>query len=69
MAVFKRSTNKHNTSQGNVKNSEHTNAEDPQDENMVQCAHCAIHLPRSEAFLIDGKVYCSKNHIPNQSTL
>ncbi|HQO17527.1 MAG TPA: PP0621 family protein [Methylotenera sp.] len=33
-------------------------------EDMVQCAHCAVHLPRSEAFLVDGKIYCSKNHIP-----
>jgi len=33
-------------------------------EDMVQCAHCAVHLPRSEAFLVNGKIYCSKNHIP-----
>lgn len=33
-------------------------------EDMVQCAHCAVHLPRSEAFLVNGKIYCSKSHIP-----
>lgn len=32
-------------------------------EDMVQCAHCAVHLPRSEAYLINGKMYCCKNHI------
>jgi len=32
-------------------------------ENMVQCAHCAVHLPRSEAFLVDGNFYCSQAHI------
>lgn len=35
-------------------------------ENMVQCASCQVHLPRSEAFLVDGKFYCSKAHIENQ---
>jgi K+ transporter len=34
-------------------------------ENMVQCAACAVHLPRSEAFLVNGSFYCSKSHIPN----
>lgn len=32
-------------------------------ENMVQCATCQVHLPRSEAFLVDGNFYCSKAHI------
>lgn len=32
-------------------------------ENMVQCSKCAVHLPRSEAFLVDGNFYCSKAHI------
>jgi uncharacterized protein len=34
-------------------------------ENMVQCATCAVHLPRSEAFLVNSSFYCSKSHIPN----
>ncbi len=32
-------------------------------EDMVQCSHCAVHLPKSEAFLVNGKIYCSKDHI------
>lgn len=35
-------------------------------EDMVQCAHCAVHLPRSEAFLVGGVIYCSKAHIQNK---
>lgn len=32
-------------------------------EDMVQCCTCQVHLPRSEAFLVNGKFYCSKGHI------
>lgn len=32
-------------------------------ENMVQCCICQIHLPRSEAFMVQGKFYCSHAHI------
>lgn len=35
-------------------------------ENMVQCATCHVHLPRSEAFLVNGNFYCSKAHIENK---
>ena len=35
-------------------------------ENMVQCTTCHVHLPRSEAFLVDGSFYCSKAHIENK---
>jgi len=35
-------------------------------ENMVQCTTCHVHLPRSEAFLVDGNFYCSKAHIENK---
>lgn len=31
--------------------------------NMVQCSTCKVHLPRSEAFLSDGKFYCCEAHI------
>jgi uncharacterized protein len=31
-------------------------------ETMVRCAHCGIHLPRSEALLVGGKTWCSKEH-------
>jgi uncharacterized protein len=33
-------------------------------EDMVQCTSCMVHLPRSEAFLVNGGFYCSKAHIP-----
>jgi len=32
-------------------------------ENMVQCSTCQVHLPRSEAFLVNGNFYCSQAHI------
>ncbi|HEY0841307.1 PP0621 family protein [Methylotenera sp.] len=32
-------------------------------ENMVECDQCHVHLPRSEAFLVEGKFYCSRAHI------
>jgi uncharacterized protein len=35
-------------------------------EDMVQCALCAVHLPRSEAFLVDANFYCSKQHLPKK---
>jgi len=31
-------------------------------EAMVQCAHCGIHLPRSDALLINGQTWCSQEH-------
>lgn len=31
-------------------------------EPMVRCAHCGIHLPRSEALMKDGKTWCSDAH-------
>lgn len=31
-------------------------------EAMVRCAHCGIHLPRSEAVLIQGQTWCSTEH-------
>jgi succinate dehydrogenase/fumarate reductase-like Fe-S protein len=33
-------------------------------EDMVQCISCKVHLPRSEAFLVNGDFYCTKAHIP-----
>lgn len=32
----------------------------PQD--MVSCAHCGVHLPKSESLLVDGKYYCCEAH-------
>jgi uncharacterized protein len=34
----------------------------PVDGELVRCAHCAILLPRSEARLAEGVVYCSEEH-------
>lgn len=31
-------------------------------EQMVRCAHCGIHLPRSEAVLTGGQTWCSREH-------
>ncbi|ANN70298.1 PP0621 family protein [Bordetella bronchialis] len=31
-------------------------------EHMVRCAHCGIHLPRSEATQIGGRTWCSPQH-------
>lgn len=31
-------------------------------EQMVRCAHCGIHLPRSDALLADGRTWCGAEH-------
>lgn len=31
-------------------------------ENMVRCARCGVHLPRSESILSGGQFYCSEEH-------
>lgn len=31
-------------------------------EDMVRCAQCGIHLPRSEAIQADGEFFCSQAH-------
>ncbi|NLC37623.1 MAG: hypothetical protein GX772_14520 [Alcaligenaceae bacterium] len=33
-----------------------------QAEAMVRCQHCGIHLPRSEAFMSNGKTWCGPEH-------
>jgi uncharacterized protein len=32
-------------------------------QDMVACAHCGLHLPRSEAVLGRRALYCSSNHL------
>jgi hypothetical protein len=32
-------------------------------EPMLQCAHCSLHFPASEALMRDGKSYCSEQHL------
>lgn len=36
-------------------------------EAMVQCAHCGVHLPRSEAIAWRGLHYCRRSHLPDDS--
>jgi uncharacterized protein len=31
-------------------------------EDMVRCAQCGVHLPRSESTLSKGKYFCSNEH-------
>ncbi len=31
-------------------------------EDMVRCAQCGVHLPRSEGFLSQGSYFCSDEH-------
>jgi uncharacterized protein len=31
-------------------------------EDMVRCAICGVHLPRSESFISRGKFFCSDEH-------
>lgn len=35
-------------------------------EEMVKCTACAVHLPRSEALLVNDNFYCCKAHIPKK---
>lgn len=32
-------------------------------EDMVRCAHCGVHLPRSEAVMSNGEFFCSAEHM------
>jgi uncharacterized protein len=36
------------------------------DEDMVRCERCGVHLPRSESLLASGKYYCSPEHQPQR---
>lgn len=31
-------------------------------EEMVRCAHCGVYLPRSEALMKEGQLWCSQEH-------
>lgn len=37
-------------------------------EAMVRCAHCGIHLPRSDALLVNDQTWCSQEHARLGST-
>ncbi len=62
IVAFKRSQIGTKNNDKNIKKD--TPVKEQEIENMVQCAACAVHLPRSEAFLVNGDFYCSKAHIP-----
>ena len=32
-------------------------------EDMVRCAHCGVHLPRSESHSGSGEFFCSEEHL------
>lgn len=46
---------------GNARNHEVQSGE-TQTEDMVRCAQCGVHLPRSESILSQGKSFCSAAH-------
>lgn len=35
---------------------------DPQTEDMVDCAHCGVHLPRGEGIVSGPRYFCSAEH-------
>ena len=59
--IFKR-----NMGQSNTPKTQDSGERTEKTEYMVRCATCAVHLPRSEAFLVDGAFYCSKAHIQSK---
>jgi len=36
--------------------------DEPVTEDMVRCAHCGVHLPRSESIQAQGLSFCSAAH-------
>jgi uncharacterized protein len=38
----------------------------PVSEDMVRCARCGLHLPRSEGLLRDGRTFCSEEHVRSE---
>jgi uncharacterized protein len=36
--------------------------ENPAAEDMVRCAHCGVHLPKSESILANGHCFCGIAH-------
>ncbi len=41
-------------------------ADQPDSEDMVQCATCQVHVTRAEAFLLKQHFYCCQAHIPKK---
>jgi uncharacterized protein len=40
--------------------------ETPQTQDMVSCAYCGVHLPKSDSVLMNGKHYCCTAHSRGQ---
>jgi len=36
--------------------------DNPVAEDMVRCAHCGVHLPKSESILAGGNFFCCTEH-------
>ena len=36
--------------------------DNPVAEDMVRCAHCGVHLPKSESILAGGNFFCGAEH-------
>ncbi len=34
----------------------------PQNEDMVRCQHCGVHLPKSESLLVNQQYFCCEEH-------
>ena len=47
-------------------NPDHISENNKNIEDMVKCAKCSVHLPRSEAYMSSGEFYCSQEHIKQQ---
>ncbi|MDP1659604.1 MAG: PP0621 family protein [Methylotenera sp.] len=62
IVIFKRNAISTKNDDQNIKKD--TPAGETEIEAMVKCATCDVHLPRSEAYLVNGEFYCSKQHIP-----
>lgn len=61
--LLARSTTKETPTAGRLgKPGKAGNADMGDAEEMVRCNHCGIHLPRSEAYLSDGKTWCGPEH-------
>ncbi len=66
--MFKRNVGQSGTTRTNGEKTvgDHDIESEGKIENMVKCDTCAVHLPRSEAFLVNGKFYCCQAHIQNK---
>ncbi|MDN5844326.1 MAG: hypothetical protein L0H54_12865 [Alcaligenaceae bacterium] len=51
-----------NANQKSLRKREASGSGNTPGESMVRCAHCQIYLPRSEAYMSQGKTWCSAEH-------